>query len=194
MNGAGGATTSVPQVLLLPGWENSGPRHWQSRWEHLYNYPRVGGAAAGFDDQAYWFAPRLIDWITALEQAVARAAAPVVLVAHSLACHQVAHWARQTAHAGKVKGALLVAPPDIEMPRWDQAPFISFRPIPRQRLPFASIVLAATNDPFGSQIRARDMAADWGSQFIGVGLMGHINSDSGLGDWAAGHELLAQFK
>ena len=29
------------QVLLLPGWQNSGPDHWQSRWEARYGYTRV---------------------------------------------------------------------------------------------------------------------------------------------------------
>ncbi|WP_204314112.1 alpha/beta hydrolase, partial [Klebsiella aerogenes] len=24
------------RVLLLPGWQNSGPDHWQSRWERLH--------------------------------------------------------------------------------------------------------------------------------------------------------------
>ena len=30
-----------PQVLLLPGWQNSGPAHWQSLWQARYGYLRV---------------------------------------------------------------------------------------------------------------------------------------------------------
>ncbi|RZI94330.1 MAG: alpha/beta hydrolase, partial [Rubrivivax sp.] len=29
------------RVLLLPGWQNSGPDHWQSRWERLHGDERV---------------------------------------------------------------------------------------------------------------------------------------------------------
>ena len=28
-------------VLTLPGWQGSGPEHWQSRWEALHGFIRV---------------------------------------------------------------------------------------------------------------------------------------------------------
>ena len=28
-------------VLLLPGWQNSGPQHWQTLWEQRHGYHRV---------------------------------------------------------------------------------------------------------------------------------------------------------
>ena len=37
-------------VLILPGWQNSGPEHWQSRWETLHGFHRV--------DQHDWMTPR----------------------------------------------------------------------------------------------------------------------------------------
>ncbi|HEY8977322.1 MAG TPA: alpha/beta hydrolase, partial [Burkholderiaceae bacterium] len=34
-------------------------------------------------------------------------------------------------------------------------------------------------------------AADWGAHALDAGPRGHLNSDSGLGDWPAGRQLLA---
>ena len=85
--------------------------------------------------------------------------------------------------------ALLVAPPDPE--REDTPPNLyNWRPIVRQRLPFASLVVASSDDPYCGLARASGLAADWGSAWCLLGALGHINGDSHLGDWPEGLALL----
>jgi hypothetical protein len=175
------ASTSRPRVLLLPGWQDSGPIHWQSRWEALHGYPRV--------QQDDWLWPRRGDWMARLDEVLLDDDTPAVLVAHSLGCHLVAAWAAHTQHAARVHAALLVAPPDPE--REDMPPNLyNWRPIVRQRLPFASLVVASSDDPYCHLARAAEMAADWGSAWWLLGAHGHINGESNLGDWVEGHALL----
>ena len=94
-------------VLILPGWQNSGPDHWQSRWEVVYGDQRV--------QQHDWMQPLRGDWMVQLEEAVLAAPpGPVVLAAHSLGCLLTAAWAEHSRNTNRVVGALLVAPGDAE--------------------------------------------------------------------------------
>ena len=175
-------------VLVLPGWQNSGPAHWQSRWEAAYGDTRV--------EQSDWMHPLRGDWMMRLEEAIAdleqREAAPqVALVAHSLGCQLVAAWAAHSKRTARVRAALLVAPPDVEREEV-RAPLHSFTPIVRQALPFASLAVISSDDPFCDPARARAMAADWGSRIVDAGPRGHLNADSGLGDWPEGRQMLAR--
>jgi predicted alpha/beta hydrolase family esterase len=172
-------------VLLLPGWYNSGPTHWQSLWEAQHGYVRV--------QQHDWERPLRGDWQIQLEETLLACdtdnTGPVVLVAHSLGCILVAAWAAHSRNTHRVQGALLVAPGDAEREEIrSQLP--SWSPIARQRLPFPSILLGSRNDPYCRFERAQSLAADWGARFIDYGECGHINADSGLGDWPEGHALL----
>jgi predicted alpha/beta hydrolase family esterase len=174
-------------ILILPGLYNSGAGHWQTLWEEILpNARRV--------QQQDWDAPKCADWIAALDTAVRAADGTVTLAAHSLGCALAVHWCarhRNAPHAVKVTGALLVAPPDVE-----HADFATvadgFAPMPRARLPFASIVLASSNDPWCALAKTQAWARDWGAQFHDVGPRGHVNSESGLGDWPQGRRWLEQ--
>jgi predicted alpha/beta hydrolase family esterase len=170
-----------PRILLLPGWLNSGPDHWQSRWQDLHGDTRV--------EQDDWTWPKRGDWMARLEEVLLADPQPAVLVAHSLGCHLVAAWAAHSRQTHRVQAALLVAPPDTES---DAAPpqLHNWRPIPRVALPFPAIALISSNDPFCSPARAERMAADWGATGLDIGALGHINGESGLGDWAEGRALL----
>lgn len=169
------------RVLLLPGWQNSGPAHWQSRWEAAHAFERV--------DQADWHWPRRGDWMAQLEERFIAHEAPTWLVAHSLGCHLVAAWARHSQQAQRVRGALLVAPPDTA--RDDTpAPLLPWRDLARTPLPFAATVVFSSNDPFGSAAFARDLAQAWGATPVPMGPRGHLNADSALGDWPEGLALL----
>ena len=191
-------TWSNFRVLLLPGWLNSPPAHWQSRWETLYGFERVL--------QSDWEWPRRGDWMARLDEvllttpdpapvpashpAFARAK-PVLLVAHSLGCQLVAAWAEHSAHTARVRGALLVAVPDTA--RADTPHQLStWRRVPGNVLPFTTRLLFSSNDPFCTPPRAQAMAATWGARARGLGALGHINGDSGLGDWPAGLQALAR--
>jgi len=170
-----------PPVLLLPGWQNSGPGHWQSRWEAQLGLVRV--------QQDDWLWPRRGDWMAQLEEAVLATPGPLALAAHSLGCHLVAAWAAHSAHAGRVQAALLVAPPDTT--RDDLPPQLaSWRRPVLQPLPFAAAVVASRDDPFASLAASQALAHAWGVPCHDAGPAGHLNADSGLGDWPAGLALL----
>ena len=124
-----------------------------------------------------------------LDEVLLGSAQPVLLAAHSLGCQLVAAWAAHSAHTGRVAGALLVAPPDTE--REDMPPnLFNWRPIARQTLPFASVAVVSSDDPYCAPPRAQAMAQAWGSELLEIGARGHINGESGLGDWPQGIALL----
>lgn len=171
-------------VLIVPGWQGSGPEHWQSHWERRYGDHRV--------EQRDWLTPKRADWIDALENAVGTAPGSVVLVAHSLGCALVAHWAASTQQHTRVRGALLVAPSDIERPDMPDN-VADFRPLPRQRLPFPAIVVISADDPRSTVPRSLALAQAWGARSVEVGPHGHLNAASGMGDWPEGRRLLVDW-
>ncbi len=170
-------------VLILPGYADSGPDHWQSHWERA-------DPACRRVVQDDWLEPRRDDWLATLERYAAECVAPPVLVAHSLACALVAHWAARPGSAAK--GALLVTPADVDSPLRTPEEVRSFSPIPLVRLPFPSIVVASTDDPFASLERATAFATAWGSRLVTLERAGHVNADAGFGPWPEGRRLLAE--
>lgn len=163
-------------TLILPGIGNSGPDHWQSRWLTLHpNFHRV--------PQTDWDHPDLDAWCLNLETAVHDAPNPVILVAHSLGCLLAVHWELRTKLL--VRGALLVAPPDPASKAFPPEA-AGFGPVPLRRLPFPSILIASTNDPYGTPEFSRNCAVAWGSRLVEAGPLGHINAASGLGEWDQG--------
>ena len=171
-------------IFILPGIGNSGDGHWQTHWQELL--PRTQRV-----EQQDWDHPVCSVWVTALEAAVRGSEPNIVLVAHSLACLQLAHWATST--RCRVRGALLVAVPDPEGAAFPREEAIGFSPLPLERFAFPSIVVASSNDPYGSIDHARRCAGAWGSRLVEIGPAGHINAGSGLGDWPQGQALLAEF-
>lgn len=175
-------TPSTPPVLLLPGWQNSDPGHWQSRWQERYGYERL--------EQHDWQRPLRGDWSARLQERLVDAPEPVVLVAHSLGCILTAWWAAHAPLAQhKVRAALLVAPGDVEQQDLRQQ-LPGWAPVALQALPFPSVLVGSHNDPYCSWARVQTLAQAWGSQCVDTGAAGHINTASGLGDWDAGHALL----
>jgi predicted alpha/beta hydrolase family esterase len=171
----------APTVLVLPGYGDSGPEHWQTRWERRYGYSRVV--------QDDWERPELPAWRRRLAQALDRSGGPAVLVAHSLGCALVAHAAHGEL-AGRVAAALLVAPPDVDEVQHLLPEIASFAPMPMVRLPFPAVVVSSRTDAYVEPARARAFAAAWGARFVELDDAGHINAESGLGDWDFGHALL----
>lgn len=168
-------------ALIIPGLNGSPDGHWQS-WlqESLPQASRV--------EQEDWDAPNLEAWLNRL--ALASAATPgAVLVAHSLGCILAAHAASRFP-ALPIRGALLVAPADVDSAAHTPYLLRSFGPIPTLRLPFPSIVVASTDDPFMAHPRARELANAWGSHFVNAGAAGHINVASGFGPWPAGRDMV----
>ena len=169
-------------ALTLPGIGNSEPAHWQSLWEAANpSFVRV--------QQRDWDTPDCEEWLEALEKSVARYGTGVVLIAHSLACLLVAHWAARSSLT--VKGALLAAPPNPDGPNFPKVA-AGFSPLPGKPFTFPSIVVASANDPYGNIEFGKSCAAAWGSRFVSAGAVGHINSNSGLGEWREGFALFQQ--
>jgi predicted alpha/beta hydrolase family esterase len=170
-------------VIILPGIGNSGPQHWQTLWELRHpDWQRV--------NLGNWDSPICDDWVRALDVAVQACPSPPMLVAHSLACLLVAHWARRSVFAPK--GAFLVAVPDPQSASFP-ATARGFVPVPMVPFTFPSLVVASENDPLGSPAHARQCASVWRSAFVEIGKAGHINADSGHGAWDEGYVLFQQF-
>ncbi|PLP61205.1 alpha/beta hydrolase [Mesorhizobium loti] len=171
-------------ILIVPGYTNSGPDHWQSRWEaKLSTARRV--------EQAEWSKPVREDWTARVAEAVNEATKPVVLVAHSLGVPtaiQALPLCRKP-----IAGGFFVAPPDVANPKIKPKHLMTFGPYPRDPLPFPSMVIASRNDPFCDFEIAEDLAGAWGSLFIDAGETGHLNSDSGHGPWPEGSMTFAHF-
>ncbi len=169
--------------FIIPGLGNSGTDHWQTHFEQSGpHFTRI--------QQKEWDAPHCQDWVDNIIKALQGVdLSSVVLIGHSLGCTTIAHWAAQQKLS--IKGALLVAPSDIEQPQYD-FPATGFAPIPTATLPFPSIVVASTNDEWVSLERATYFARQWGSRLVNIGEAGHINAVAGFGPWPLGFELLQQ--
>ncbi|OWG17717.1 alpha/beta hydrolase [Delftia sp. K82] len=165
------------RIIIVPGWRNSGPDHWQSLWaQQLPHAERV--------EQDDWLVPHRDPWVAALEQLVLSRPEPVVLAAHSLGCITAAHLGPEA--SARVRGALLVAPADPER----RAQLADFAPVPYAPLPYRSVLVASSNDPYCPIRRAGAYARAWGSEFVRLQNAGHINVESGFGDWPLGLALL----
>lgn len=167
--------------LIVPGLGNSGPEHWQSYFEKSGdNFFRI--------EQDNWDSPRCEDWIKTIDDTLKNFdTSNVVLIAHSLGCATIAHWVEK--YNRQIKGALLVAPSDLEAPQYT-FPATGFTPIPLNKLPFPTIVVASADDIWVSLERAQFFANSWGSDFINLGSAGHINVASGYTNWDEGLEIL----
>ena len=171
----------MTHYFIIPGLGNSGPDHWQTHFEKSAgNFQRI--------NQQEWDAPSSQDWIETIEQAIAGYdLSTVVLVGHSLGCTAIANWAKY--YQKQIKGALMVAPSDLEAPRYT-FPTVGFDHVPLDKINFKTIVVASTNDEWVTLARAMFFADKWGSEFINIGDAGHINAISGYGEWLEGLEIL----
>lgn len=175
-----------PLILLVPGLDGSGPRHWQRRWAEEFDNAQLV-------ELGTWDNPHRNTWINRLNLAVHRAGRPVVIVAHSLGCILTAWWSKfeQPSWSAPVIGAMLVAPPEVDFfPRDERV--TGFAPTPADALPFPSLLVASHNDPWMGFETSKSLARRWGSTFVDAGNSGHINADSGLGSWEDGKRLLSQ--
>ena len=169
--------SQTPTILIVPGWRDSGPGHWQSLWaESIEGTVRV--------EQDNWISPTRSAWVSRIAETIQAQDGPVVLVAHSLGCIASTHLPPDA--VARIQGALLVAPADPER----RAPLVDFAPVPSQILPYRSVVVASSNDPYCPVRTAGAYARSWGSEFVRLQNAGHINIDSGFGAWPLGLALL----
>jgi predicted alpha/beta hydrolase family esterase len=178
-------------VLIVPGLRDEVEAHWQTllaidlhaRGRKVATVPPMG--RVDLDCAAR---------VAAIERAAQSIDGPVVLVAHSGGCVMVAHWAQQTKRP--IRGALLATPPDFDRPMPDGYPTLDalsangWLPVPRASLPFPSVVAASRDDPLARFDRIEQLARDWGSRFVDLGRVGHLNPSSGYGKWSRAEELI----
>jgi hypothetical protein len=164
-------------VIIVPGWRDSGPGHWQSLWADQL----PGSVRAQQDD---WITPSRSAWVASISRTILEQSGPVVIAAHSLGCIAVTHLPAEAAK--RIHGALLVAPADPER----RGILADFAPVPYQPLPYRSIIVASSNDPYCPVRTAGAYARAWGSEFVRLQNAGHINVDSGFGAWPLGLALL----
>ena len=167
-------------VIIVPGWRDSGPGHWQSLWAE-----RLPGVVRVVQDD--WITPSRKAWVAALERTILGIEGPVVVAAHSLGCIATTHVSAEA--AARIHGALLVAPADPER----RAVLSDFAPVPYARLPYRSVLVASSNDPYCPIRLAGAYARAWGSEFVRLQDAGHINIESGHGEWPLGQALLQSF-
>ncbi len=166
-----------PRIIIVPGWRDSGPGHWQSLWaERLAHAIRV--------KQDDWITPSRTAWVQSISQTILSQAGPVVIAAHSLGCIATTHLPPEA--AARIQGALLVAPADPER----RGVLAVFAPVPFQKLPYRSVLVASSNDPYCPVRLAGAYARAWGSEFVRIQEGGHLNVDSGHGEWPLGIALL----
>jgi hypothetical protein len=168
--------------VFVAGIGNSGAEHWQRRWQE-----KLGGV---WLEHADWLRPDRDAWVSDLQKAIWRIPGPQIVIAHSLGCLVLSEWVREHDDPS-MAGAFLVAVPDVNGSQFPKTA-TGFEP-PAMALPFPSLVVAARDDPYGSFENARETAQVWGSEFVDVGAQGHINAESGLGEWAEGLALLEGF-
>jgi predicted alpha/beta hydrolase family esterase len=176
-----------PTILFVPGLRDHVADHWQTLLAAEITGART---VAPLEHDKLSCAAR----VAALDAAVAAIDGPVLLVAHSAGCLMVVHWAQR--HAGKVVGAILATPADIETPLPPGYPTLpeleanGWLPIPTGPLPFRTIVGASRNDPLAAFDRIAGLARGWGATLVDLGEVGHLNPASGHGAWPDGHGLI----
>jgi predicted alpha/beta hydrolase family esterase len=180
---------AVPTVLIVPGLREHVAEHWQSllawRLPRVRTVPPMG--RKNLDCAAR---------VAALEHEVGRIGGPMILVAHSAGVITVAHWARKQRRP--IRGALLATPPDFEQPMPAGYPTIDelhaggWLPVPRELLPFQSVVAASRNDPLARFDRVAELARAWGSRFADIGEAGHLNPASGFGEWPQAQSFIRE--
>ena len=175
------------KYLIVAGLNNSGPKHWQSFWaKSLPNAVRV--------EQRDWDNPQKEEWVETLDKTIAGLDSDTIIVAHSLGVATTVPWLAKKLAEGNVpahvKGAFLVSPSDV-----DNIKIInSFAPMPLVKLPIPAAVVASDNDEFVTIERSEFFAKSWGASLFRAGALGHINSDSDLGEWEQGRAFLAEFE
>jgi len=177
--------TSECDLVFVPGLGNSGPDHWQTRWQQkLSSSRRV--------EQTDWDHPKKQDWVARVVETLETTRKPTVVIAHSLGVLAAAA-ALPAVKSDRVKGAFFVCPPGkpfiISCDEIDHA----FARISHDPLPVPSVLVASRDAPCCPWLDAEELAFAWGSSFIDAGHSGHINTDSGHGPCPEGLMRFAGF-
>lgn len=180
---------SSPTIVIVPGLRDHVEKHWQTLLAHKLDRSHT---VPPLEEDKLSLEAR----IAALDAVVSEIEGPIVFVAHSAGAMIVVHWAQQSTRP--ILGALLATPSDLEnqlppgYPILEDLDANGWLPIPRRKLPFPSIVAVSSNDPLANRRRIAGMAEAWGSKLVDLGEVGHLNPNSGYGDWPQAEELILE--
>lgn len=172
-----------PTYVFLAGIGNSGPEHWQAMW-----HARLPSSV--WVEHRSWDHPERDAWVEELDEALAAVGGPKLLIAHSLGCTLMMEWAAEH-EDDEIVGAFLVAMPDPRGPAFPETA-VGFGDRLTVRLPFRAVAVASEDDPYGSFRHSAEVAEHLGARLVNVGPLGHINAESGLGDWPGGWAILRE--
>lgn len=168
-------------IVIVYGYDGSGPGHWQRWLQRELEQRRVPVVFPELPDP---LAPQKDAWVGRLAAIVDAAPAPVIFVCHSLGCWAVDHLLHERG-ARDVHAALLVAPPS---PHLLFEPVESFLPPPRNRAAWAplasrALVVGSDTDEFTSAEEFEEIARSLGTPLRLIPGAGHINVATGYGPW-----------
>lgn len=164
-------------VVIVPGLRNSGPEHWQTVWQRrIPNAQRI--------EMTQWEQPDLAQWTDATIAAVRKQRARYI-VAHSFGCLATVNALDEIQDL--VRGVLLVAPADPDKFKLGSV-------LPHGPLPVTGLVVGSLDDPWLSWTRAQQWAQRWLLPIVCAGYAGHINAESGHGEWPDGWKLLQRLR
>lgn len=163
-------------VIIVPGLDNSDEHHWQSLWQsELPDCSRIH-----VDN---WRIANLDSWNRGIIRALQKTTQPAVLIAHSFGVLAAVSIAEQ--YPELIEALFLVAPAD-------PAKFTLTNRLPERPLGIPALLVASSDDPWLADHKAAYWALRWGANYRRFKNVGHINSQSGLGHWQEGLELLKQ--
>lgn len=173
----------IATYLIVPGFTNSGPEHWQTFIQRKYgNVVRV--------EQDDWNRPSA-DWVEKLAQTINETEGDIVLLGHSCGAVAVSQWA--IAHSvDRVKALVLVAPADVDAQEAIE-PIRQQRPLPTKNLGYKSLLIHSDNDEHLDESRACELASQWGCKAYLITGGGHLHTAAGYGEWLEGERLIENF-
>ena len=177
--------TSDIDLLLCVDGRSVTDDHWVQRWARnlktgvLVDIGLPGGEEGRLRSRSL------------IEEAVGKAKRPVVLVGHNAGVASIAMFAAGGGQS--VKGAFLVAPPNIKLTEDVDGGSRSETAITNAPLPFPSLVIASRTDPRCSYDKASELALAWGAHLVDAGDAGQLDVSSGHGPWPEGLMRLGWF-
>lgn len=177
-------TRTVPTVIV-PGWQGSGPDHWQS-W--LAGRLRESDREVRYPDLPDPDRPSLAGWHGALRASLAGLPdGGFDVVAHSLGAVLWLHHAATAGGCPRPARVALVAPPS---PRTTIAELAQFFPVPLdidvvRRAAEGTVLVGGDDDPYTPEGIALAYGRPLKMPTTIIAGGGHLNTEAGYGEWPA---------
>lgn len=165
------------KVLILHGWEGSDAPHWQSylATELAKDYGKVS-----FLKFSNFNHPNINIWMNELRDELVEFD-PNIVVCHSLACTLWFHLCNNY-DIPTIKKIFLVAPPSNNSKIEELNDFFPVSS-PKNLNAKNALLVTSTNDPYLNKQEARELQESLNIDMKVLENAGHINSDSGFGEW-----------